>query len=264
MDFGTWFGQEFAGASIVPFEEQLRCYRKAAPGVQFYAETKAPAEYGGRMEPRLVELLRRLDLVPKGAANPRTAPVIIQSFERDSLAAVKRLAPSLPTAWLWVVPPADAPTDTSAPAGVDVIAPTASYIVNRPEIVQAVHDSGREVHTWTVDDPAEMDQLLADGVDGIFSNDSATLRARVDAHTGRAARKAVTLEPGCPGIAGTVTASSGGAGPDAAASTSTRLAAPSPTVPDDDSSSWAPVAVVIVVLLALGGLGTWWFMRRRA
>ena len=50
----------------MPFEEQLRCYAKAAPGVQFYAETKAPAEYGGRMEPALIKLLDRLDLVPKG------------------------------------------------------------------------------------------------------------------------------------------------------------------------------------------------------
>ena len=31
MDFGAWFGPEFAGAAIVPFEEQLRCYRRSIP-----------------------------------------------------------------------------------------------------------------------------------------------------------------------------------------------------------------------------------------
>lgn len=263
MDFGSWFGPEFAGASIVPFEEQLRCYRKAAPGAQFYAETKAPSEYGGRMEPALVKLLGRLDLVPKGSANPRTAPVIIQSFERDSLDAVKQLAPSLPTAWLWVVPPAGAPADGSLPAGIDVMAPTASYVVNRPEMVSQVHADGGEVHTWTVDDPAQMDQLLDAGVDGMFTNDSATLRAKIDARTGHAARKPVTLEPGCPGVAGTVTAASTAA---TKSSTSRPTTAASPTQDGSDkvstgsSSGWITAGILMVV--ALGGFGIWWLRRR--
>ncbi len=71
MDFGSWFGPEFAGARIVPFEEQLRCYSTIDPGLQFEAETKAPAEYGGRMEPALVKLLTRLDLIPEGPRRPR-------------------------------------------------------------------------------------------------------------------------------------------------------------------------------------------------
>ena len=53
-----------------------------------------------------------------------------------------------------------------------------------------------------------MDTLLDDGVDGMFTNHTATLRARVDARTGHAARRPVTFERGCPGVAGTVTAAS--------------------------------------------------------
>ena len=85
MDFGSWTGPEFAGAKIVPFEEQLRCYAKIDPGLQFEAETKAPGEYGGRMEPALIKLLTRLDLIPKGTADLARSKVIIQSFELPSL-----------------------------------------------------------------------------------------------------------------------------------------------------------------------------------
>ena len=116
MDFGSWFDPKYAGAAIVPFEEQLRCYRKAAPGVQFYAETKAPSEYGGRMEPALVDLLRKLELVPGGSADAHAAPVIIQSFDLQSLITVKQLAPSLPTALLWVAPPTDPQATRPAPS----------------------------------------------------------------------------------------------------------------------------------------------------
>lgn len=258
MDFGAWFGPEFAGSRIVPFEEQLRCYGKAVPGVQFYAETKAPNEYGGRMEPALVELLDRLDLVPKGKADPRTAPVIIQSFDLGSLESVKQLAPSLPTALLWVVPPTDA--TAPAPGAVDVMAPSEAYLVAHPEVIDQIHATGRDVHTWTVDDPAEMDRLLAAGVDGIFSNHTDTLRARVDAETGHGPRTKVDLEPGCPGVAGTVTA----VADDAPLSASPTSRPQARLAESSDASPWWLLVVVVVVIGAVGGLGAWWLKQRRS
>jgi glycerophosphoryl diester phosphodiesterase len=257
MDFGSWFGPEFAGASIVPFEEQLRCYGSAAPNLQFYAETKAPSEYGGRMEPALVKLLLRLDLIPEGDADPRTAPVIIQSFELASLDAVKQLAPSLPTAWLWAAPPAELGRG-EIPDFVDVLAPAAAYLEGIPGFPDLAHLGGREVHTWTVDDPAVMDQLLQSEVDGIFSNRPATLRARVDEYTGRAAPRPVELERDCPGVAGTVTAASDD-GP-AGTTTTSRPVAKAPE--SSDTGSWIP-PVLLAIGIVIGGAVTWRYFRRR-
>jgi glycerophosphoryl diester phosphodiesterase len=258
MDFGSWFGPEFAGASIVPFEEQLRCYGGA--GVQFYAETKEPSEYGGKMEPALVALLRRLHLVPHGPADVHRSKVIVQSFDLGSLQAVKRLAPSLPTAWLWVTPPPEAPADGTLPPGVDVMAPTDSAVLAQPGLVSVVHAAGGQVHTWTVDDPAEMEQLLDLGVDGIFTNHPDVLRAIVDRRTGHAPRPAVDRAPGCPGVAGTVTAVGTGA----------RSAAPEPPraplverAGGDGSIDGVAVAVTLGVLAVVAGIIVWMLGRRR-
>ena len=178
MDFGTWFGPEFAGASIVTLEEQLTCYRGIDPSMQFYLETKSPSEYGGRMEPLLVNLLGRLGLVPKGEPDVRTSPVIIQSFDPSSLAAVHELAPSLPTALLTFAAPA---ADVTTIVDPHAVLPGAGVLAVQPEIITTAHAEGREVHTWTVDDPTIMRSLIESGIDGFFTDDPATARETVDA-----------------------------------------------------------------------------------
>ncbi|QDZ13710.1 glycerophosphodiester phosphodiesterase family protein [Humibacter ginsenosidimutans] len=45
-----------------------------------------------------------------------------------------------------------------------------SVTVVSPSFVRAVHDAGREVHVWTVNDPDEMRELLSMGVDGIITD----------------------------------------------------------------------------------------------
>lgn len=39
-----------------------------------------------------------------------------------------------------------------------------------PQMVEAAHRHGIQIHVWTIDDPAEMENLLAAGVDGIMTD----------------------------------------------------------------------------------------------
>jgi glycerophosphoryl diester phosphodiesterase len=50
-----------------------------------------------------------------------------------------------------------------------------------PELIAHAHEHGVQVHVWTINDVAEMERLLALGVDGVMSDFPARLRAVVDA-----------------------------------------------------------------------------------
>ncbi len=47
--------------------------------------------------------------------------------------------------------------------------------------VQGAHDANLQVHVWTIDDPAEMHQLIDLGVDGIMTDEVTTLRDVIQA-----------------------------------------------------------------------------------
>jgi glycerophosphoryl diester phosphodiesterase len=39
-----------------------------------------------------------------------------------------------------------------------------------PRFVEAAHHHGIQVHVWTIDDPAQMEKLLATGVDAVMTD----------------------------------------------------------------------------------------------
>ena len=82
--------------------------------------------------------------------------------------SVNRFAPWL----IWAL-------NTSAAAlqvPVDTVVRGRRVTVTTPALVRTAHRAGKQVHVWTVDDPAEMERLLDLGVDGIFTDRIDTLK----------------------------------------------------------------------------------------
>ncbi|HUR41932.1 MAG TPA: glycerophosphodiester phosphodiesterase family protein [Verrucomicrobiae bacterium] len=225
MDFGSWFNTsnptlakpEYAGAKIVPLEEQLDCYLRHNPLMRFHIETKDSA--GGRAEQVMVDLLTRKGLIATGDVangNVPSSTIVLQSFDAGSLERMRQLAPSIPTAFLYTAPTGDAAQWHAAGTGpdyIDAFAPNSAAILADPSVLQRYHTAGHDVHTWTVNDAQQMGALLDLGVDGIFSNNPDLLRAAIDERgTGTTPEQRgnpAEFERGCPGIAGRVTSNQG-------------------------------------------------------
>ena len=218
QDFGSWFNTtnptkakpQYVRARIVPFEEQLDCYRTLNPKLRFHVETKVDPAYGDRLETGLVKMLARKGLLDTG--DIQRSQILVQSFDLASLERAKRLAPKLPTMFLSAAPP-PGQLDGTTPAYVDGVSPAAQFLLANPTYIGMAHGKGKVVHTYTVNDQQQMDVLLQQGVDGIFSNEPALLRSRIDAR-GTGVPKAeranpTSFPPLCPGVAGRVRTADG-------------------------------------------------------
>jgi glycerophosphoryl diester phosphodiesterase len=102
-------------------------------------------------------------------------PVLVISFNPRSIAASKRVAPNIPTGFLFTraVDPEDALAHVLdaghefAFPGYRALAPAGAGFVER------AHDAGVKVGTWTVDDRETFGRVLDWGVDAVATNDPA-------------------------------------------------------------------------------------------
>lgn len=92
---------------------------------------------------------------------------LISSFRLDTVDAVRRVLPSVRTAWL-VLDADDAVIERCAAAGHDAVHPWVDHLTH--ESVRAAHALGLAVNTWTCDDPDRVRELIGWGIDGICTN----------------------------------------------------------------------------------------------
>lgn len=178
LDFGTWKAngadapEEADWTSpehtrVLTLERLLELHADAGRRVELAIETKHPTRYAGLVEKRLLELLRRFDLLPSKADGP--SPVRVMSFSQLSLKRIRQMAPELPTVFLmervfpWL-------RDGSLPHGARIAGPGIDLIRANPGYVASLHRAGHRVHVWTVDAPEDVELCLRLGVDAIITN----------------------------------------------------------------------------------------------
>lgn len=171
-DVGSWFNEtypeyakeEYVGLKVPTLEEVFQRYRKSAA---YYIETKSPESAPGMEE----DLLRLMDEYGLRESAAERWQVLIQSFSPASLQKVHTEDPSLPLIQLF----SGSETSETIQARLDA---TADYAVGigpsksdvDPALVEAAHDRCLDLHPYTVNEPAEMEDLIELGVDGMFTN----------------------------------------------------------------------------------------------
>jgi glycerophosphoryl diester phosphodiesterase len=169
-------------------------------GFSFAADRGYPFRDRGVRVPQLVEVLgafrREMFVIEVKQTEPSLIRAMFEVIERTGmrrrvlvaseyqrpLDEIRALAPGIPTCFsgreVAALLQAIAARDASycAPADALQVPPEyESWRLVTPEIVDAAHRAGAEVHVWTVNDPAEMREMLALGVDGMITDFPARL-----------------------------------------------------------------------------------------
>jgi len=164
LDAGKWFDREYMGQRIPTLDEVLDFARKN--DVIFYLEVKYDAAWG--MHHSLVAALQKAE---------NAARTIVISFDQTTLAALRRVDPSVMMGFLADEPGTDHVKD-ALELGARQLCPQASLVTQ--ELVERAHGADLQVATWTVDDAEEMRRVIATGVDGIMTNFPDRLRAVIE------------------------------------------------------------------------------------
>lgn len=160
-DEGVTFPHRGTGLKVARLEDALDAF----PGVCMTVELK-------QYEPSIVA-----PVLAAFAAHDAIQRAVFSSFDDLTLAAVREARPDAITGMGVAEMLGFALLDDSALATYQPPAPIAQAPKDQvtAKLVANAHQVGVKVHAWTVNDPAQMAELLEMGIDGIITDDPATL-----------------------------------------------------------------------------------------
>lgn len=160
LDAGSWFSEEYAGEPVPTMAEMVELLRPTRAGILM--ELKSPALYPGIEEQVADEFASSPGYVGSAVRAERLA---VQSFDWTSMARYHEEQPSVPVGLL------GRPDEALLPelsTWADQINP--SFRTYDADYVETVHELGMEVHSYTVNRPADMHLVLDRDVDGVITN----------------------------------------------------------------------------------------------
>lgn len=186
LDFGSWHpgpaaladGDEVLDESylrLLTLDRLLEAVRAVSRPVRLLIETKHPSRYGRHVERRLVALLDRHGLTVPRPDHP--LQVTVMSFSLLAVRRLRMLAPTLPTVLLLDRLPRR--LRLRLPFGIRIAGPGIALVRARPSLVPALQAAGNQVYVWTVNDPSDLELVLAAGVDGIITDRPAPTLTRL-------------------------------------------------------------------------------------
>ncbi|HZE16351.1 MAG TPA: glycerophosphodiester phosphodiesterase family protein, partial [Mycobacterium sp.] len=163
-DAGAWFGPRFVGTAIPRLDVAIARCRELGLGMHLEIKTVEAADT------RTAEAVAALLL----AVEP-PQPLIVSSFSPASVAVAQARLPEVPRALAADRLPDDW-RDISHRLGLNAWHLDADAINGtHPPLL---HEAGLTLRAWTVNDPARAAQLVAWGVESVFTDDPPALLAR--------------------------------------------------------------------------------------
>ena len=158
LDIGAWKSPEFAGQHIWTLGQLLDFCREAR--MLLNLELKNYEVFYDGLEQRVIEEI---------CARGMQEQVFVSSFNHISMQRFKDLCPEIETGLLYDKPLLDM-EHYLLPSNADNMHPRYMLLQYQPELMDLFHSRGMKVNTWTVNDEADMRDMIHRGVDGIISN----------------------------------------------------------------------------------------------
>lgn len=158
LDAGSWHSAPFHGERLPSYEEAARLFRSRDTKVNVEIKPTPGFDVRTGREVALAtrELWRGAEVMP-----------LFSSFSFEALMAAKDAAPELQRAWL-----VDTVTDADWERleALEAVAIHTSHKKLDPAMVPRLHEAGYRVNLYTVNEVIRAEELLAAGVDGLFTD----------------------------------------------------------------------------------------------
>ncbi len=152
MDAGIWFDPDFEGEKIPTLAEVLELVRGS--DLSIYLELKDIGDVEG-FEEAVLNVVRKYDMQDR---------CIMASFQYEYLRHFKELDESIQVLF----------NTSSESLTLTEEFPADYYGLNAEmitaDMVEAIHNTGRQAYAWTVNTPVQMLNVVAMGVDGVVTN----------------------------------------------------------------------------------------------
>jgi glycerophosphoryl diester phosphodiesterase len=148
---------------VLTLRRLLETVSEADRPIELAIETKHPTRYGGLVERRLVETLADFGWAGAGS------PVRVMSFSYVALQRMQRLAPDLRLVML-IEKARHWPMLKPMVEEGWLLGPGIVSLTKHPKFARKLVRSGRGLHVWTVNTPAQLELCLELGVEAVITD----------------------------------------------------------------------------------------------
>ena len=160
LDAGAYFGEQYVGERVPTLEEVLDFVEGK---VQLNIEIKGNNS-NTLIADRVVEMIEKYDM---------QSDCVVTSFDYSVIKRVKQLSNEIEVGYILSV----AYGDFYSMDDVDFFSMNASFLSK--QIVDAIHNSGKQVYAWTVNNATSIKNLTNKGVDNIITDDPLLARETI-------------------------------------------------------------------------------------